>query len=294
MDKIKFRVVRDVGSTIDVTIQFLRQNFSIISKSIFFIGIPFLLVGALLYSGIYIIQNSFLEEGEVIYFLGLFVSVVLVVLYFFCIFPIVYEYMYLYYERDDFERISVDDVRKRVRSRFSSYIGNTFLISLLLGGIYSLGIGTVFLFMFNIAMGIGAVFLFLCLLAYVCVGLSFVYAVNLFEGVSFGVCLNRCFYLLKGHFLTTLGLYVSAYFIGVSIGFIPSSLLPALFEFLGVLFDFRYGEIILILFGFLYSLVLLVVVSVTLTASLFRYFSLVESKEAMGVYEDIGRIGVVD
>ncbi|MBL7785422.1 MAG: hypothetical protein JNM36_05925 [Chitinophagales bacterium] len=293
MNKIKFRAVRDVGSTIDVTIQFLRQNFSIISRSIFFIAIPFLLVGALLYSGIYIIQNSFSTESDVIYFLGVFITVMLIILYFFSIFPIIYEYMYLYQKSEDFRQITVSAVRKRVASRILSYIGNAFLIFFLSITVYVFGsLVTGLLMAIDIAVGAFGVFLFLCLLAYVSIAFSLIYAINLFEDVSFGIALNRSFYLLKGHFFTTFGLYITAFFISLSVTIIPSSSLPVLVEFLGTTFGINYSEVVVILLGFLYSFILLVVISVTLTASLFRYFSLVEGKEAMGAQEAIEQIGV--
>lgn len=294
MNKIKFRAIRNVGSTIDVTIQFLRQNFSIIGRSIFFIAIPFLLVGALLYSGIYIMQNSFSEESDVIYFLWVFITIVLIILYFFSIFPIIYEYMYLYEKREDFEQISIGDVGKRVAKRVLSYIGNAFMISFLFITVYVLGSLVTGLFMvIDIVVGCVSFFVFFCLLAYVSTAFSFIYAINLFEDVSFGIALNRSFYLLKGRFFTTFGLYVVAYFISLSISVIPVSLLPVLFEFLGTTFGIGNSELIVILLGFLYSFILLVVISVTLTASLFRYFSLVEEREATGSQKAIEQIGVV-
>ena len=134
--KISFYEKRDFGEKINVTFAFLRQNFRPLAKSILFIAGPFILLVAIV-SGVYqatllnvssTSENfdvmSIMTQSSLASFLSMFVSALLV--------AVVYAYLVLYVERDDYHAITVTDVWTMTKQHYLSIILSVFVYSILI------------------------------------------------------------------------------------------------------------------------------------------------------------------
>ncbi|MGB3850095.1 MAG: hypothetical protein WA958_09025 [Tunicatimonas sp.] len=281
--KINFYEKRDFGEKINVTFAFLRQNFAPLAKSILFIAGPAILLIAVV-AGIY--QASImgmgagadpfdfaeiLSQSSLTSFLSIFVSALLV--------TVVYAYLILYTERADYDNITVAEVWERVKRHYLVVVVSTFVYSVLVG----LG------FLLLIIPG------FIALAA-----LSFLFIIQMKEGLSLGAAFSRCFKLVSDNYLSTLGLI---FVIAVLITIISMVVMLPFGLALGVptFFSITEGDgladsggtlqVVLIIFQAISSLLSYLLYAILLIAVAFQYANLVEKKEAAGLLESVNTIG---
>lgn len=281
--KINFYEKRDFGEKINVTFAFLRQNFAPLAKSILFIAGPAILLIAVV-AGIY--QASImgmgagadpfdfaeiLSQSSLTSFLSIFVSALLV--------TVVYAYLILYVERADYHNITVAEVWERVKRHYLVVVVSTFVYSVLVG----LG------FLLLIIPG------FIALAA-----LSFLFIIQMKEGLSLGAAFSRCFKLVSDNYLSTLGLI---FVIAVLITIISMVVMLPFGLALGVptFFSITEGDgladsggtlqVVLIIFQAISSLLSYLLYAILLIAVAFQYANLVEKKEAAGLLESVNTIG---
>ena len=280
--KISFYEKRDFGEKINVTFAFLRQNFVPLGKSILFIAGPFILLVAVV-AGVYqaTLLNtddpeafdymSIMTQSSLASFLSIFVSALLV--------AVVYAYVVLYVERDDYRNITVSDVWDMAKQHYLSIVLSVFVYSVL----------TVIGFMLLFIPG------FIVLAA-----LSFLFIIQMKERISIGEAFSRCFKLVSDNYLSTLGLiFITVILISI-LGVIitlPFSIalgVPAFFSITqGPAMSDAGGmmQVLFIILQVVSSLVSHLLYAILLIAIAFQYSNLVEKKEAAGLLESVGTIG---
>ncbi|HRI26768.1 MAG TPA: hypothetical protein PK239_03045 [Chitinophagales bacterium] len=311
-EKIQFRKVRNMGETIAAATAFVRQNGSILFKSILYIAMPFILlaVGAYITMFYWVFADSstfdsaFDELGtytglsSLFSLLAMLGSVMLI--------AVVHEFMFLYIRRSDFNQISVAEVRKKAFDNFGLYLGTTFLLIIAFTIVFFVVIMVMAIFMgsfvfmadqsdFSEGMVVFFILAFIALsvlATYPFIALSFTYVVRAVEGKGFAGALGRCFELTSNNWFATFWLYVVTVFITASV----IGLIPVLFTgAVGlVVYLFSWEQVGIILFSFAYILYLIMGMVVNIMALIvvtFRYFSLVELKEGIGLKRKILLIG---
>ena len=280
--KINFYEKRDFGEKINVTFAFLRQNFAPLAKSILFIAGPAILLIAVV-AGIYqaTIMDmgaggdpfdylAILSQSSLTSFLSIFVSALLV--------TVVYAYLVLYVERDDYDNITVAEVWERAKQHYLPVVVSVFVYSVLV----LLG------FMLLIIPGFIAI-----------AALSFLFIIQVKEGLSLGAAFSRCFKLVSDNYLSTLGLIVVMTVLitiismvvmlpfGIALG------VPAFFSLSQSGFEEVGGgmQVALIAFQAISSLLSYLLYAILLIAVAFQYANLVEKKEAAGLLESVNTIG---
>ena len=280
--KISFYEKRDFGEKINVTFAFLRQNFVPLGKSILFIAGPFILLVAV-FAGIY--QATVLDagtggsfditaiaaQGGFSSFLSIFVSALLI--------AVVYAYLVLYVEGNDYRNITVSDVWNTAKQHYLSIVLSIFVYSVLFV------IGFVLLFIPG----------FMVLAA-----LSFLFIIQMKERISFGAAFSRCFKLVSDNYLSTLGLiFVMTFLVSIIsiIVTLPLTIalgVPAFFSISqGPAMSDTEGltKVLFIVLQVVSSLVSYLLYAILLIAIAFQYSNLVEKKEAAGLLESVGTIG---
>ncbi|MGB1206496.1 MAG: hypothetical protein ACPG5B_12660 [Chitinophagales bacterium] len=294
-EKIAFRKIRNFSETIGVASYFIKQNIGILLKAAAFIALPIVMIGFL---GVGITSLGFIENatksnidglvgGLGMFYMAMFVMWLGLVLVMGCI----YEYVVLYEQSEDFQAIKVGDISRNVFGHIGLYIGTTILLTVTLSVLFFF----VFLFL-GVFIFIHEVFIFfgtigmIFVLSYIIIALSNIYLIRIVEKRSFFDAFGRCFNLLEGHFGSTLGLY----FITSLISFSLLGLLPMIIQGVSLFFAetlmfetpilFYALQIFYSLFYVGYNIIYSVVIS-------FRYFSLVEAKEGIGMLQKIEQIG---
>ena len=294
--KINFYEKRDFGEKINVTFAFLRQNFAPLAKSILFIAGPAILLIAVI-TGLYQAtvlnvggETGSLEgpigiaretnpmdilgvysQGSLAMFLSIFVSALLV--------TVVYAYLVLYVERADYDNITVAEVWERAKQHYLVVVVSTFVYSVLV----------VLGFMLLIIPGFIAI-----------AALSFLFIIQIKEGLSLGAAFSRCFKLVSDNYLSTLGLILV---MSILIGIISMVVMLPFGIALGVPAFFTLSQesgledaggmmkVLLIAFQALSSLLSYLLYAILLIAVAFQYANLVEKKEAAGLLESVNTIG---
>jgi hypothetical protein len=275
--KIAFRQARDFGEILNATFAFLRQNFKKLSKVILFIGGPFILLSSLL-SGLYnasILTPSVSMAND----FGLqafgYLGLMLITSWLgpAVLFGVVTEFVLAYMDKE-YHQFDVDEIWQATRK--------------------DLGVILLSAIAFAFLVGVGMIFCFLPGL-YVAVPLSMLMILSLRERKSVGEAISRCFKLVSGHWWPMFGLLIVASIISSVLSFvfyIPNYVLTFWTAFHrvehGAVSDMRLPFIVTSSLAFVAGYLFY---SVPILAICFQYFSLVEQKEAAGLFEKIGQIG---
>lgn len=306
-EKIQFRRIRDFGETIGVTTQFIYQNFKPLVTSIAYIALPFILLGSLtssiasaqMYSGLKNIDSSG-SINPIMNGYGLFgISYSFILIGIMLLYPTINEYVYLYATRSDYDQITPTDVRKRVFGNISTYITTfvgvsmAFLVSyfaIIIGVILIVALGAsvsgelAWIFALIGLIGFGIFF------GYLLIALSFSFIIRIIEKTGIMDTLSRCFTLLKGYGFVTFLLYFVTFCICTSVSGIVY-LLSGVVMYLVDDLNIAFLGILVVILGVFSGLAQVVTATITSLVSIFRYFSLVELKEANGFMQRIEEIG---
>lgn len=311
-EKIQFRKVRNMGETIAAATAFVRQNGTVLFKSILYIAMPFILlaVGAYIILFYWVFADS-ATFGSALDELGTYTGLsslfsLFAMLGSVMLIGVVHEFMFLYIRRSDFNQITVAEVRKKAFDNFGLYLGTTFLLIIaftiaffVVIMVMAIFIGS-FVYMadqsdYSDSMVVFFILTFIALsvlATYPFIALSFIYIVRAVEGKGFVGSVSRCFELISGNWFATFWLYVVTVLITASV----IGLIPVLFTgAVGlVVYLFSWEQVGVILFSFAYILYLIMGMVVNIMALImvtFRYFSLVELKEGIGLKRKILLIG---
>jgi hypothetical protein len=273
VEKIEFQRARDFSELLSDTFDFIRQNFIDLGKSILFIVGPFLLA-VVIYSAIF--QFNFMSPDPNIlfsltYFMGILISLALQILLYSLLLIVTAEFVLLYREKGA-GGFGVEDVWQAS----SKDIVAVFFLNICVGIIVAFG-----------------TLLFIIPGIYLAIALSLTPIIYICDKAGFSGSFSRSGNLIRGHWWFTLGLLIV---LGVII-FV-------------LMFIFQIPTYIYVFFTMLHSgdpmsiakpswvLTLVTTIGslahffycIPIIALIFHYFSLVEKKEAAGLFKKVEEI----
>jgi hypothetical protein len=306
--KIDFRERRDFGQVMNAGFAFIRLHFKPLGRIILFIVGPLALVGSILPSLAMLALSSQSMDAMRYSYTSFSVNFFSFVIAFTLLIAIVNHYV-LIYVREQPEKITLAQVWKAVRKDFFK------VFFTLVGGVFVFGIVyTGFIFVIGIVAtgtGIGAVFsnsgivaivlglLLLAVFISVTVGILAValmlFIIRLQERRGFFNAMGRFFDLARGSWWQVLGLQFVSLIIQFSVLmviYLPYYLFLISGFMLGAREDSYLLQMITFLFfGIVAALLNVFSLSLSLIMTALQYFSLVEKKEAVGLLEEIERMG---
>ncbi|MGE5431854.1 MAG: hypothetical protein ACM3QX_12305 [Syntrophomonadaceae bacterium] len=259
--KIDFKQARDFGGTINVTFEFIRENFKGLSTSLLLIAGP----AAVLLGIVSSFNLMDLSGGPV--FTRLAFNYLLMFIVFQLVIGVTYGYINLYLD-SDIENITPADVWEEVKKNFGSST-----LTMILGAFW------VFL---------GAIILFLPGI-YIAVIFSILFAVRYREQISFSDAFNRCSALIKGYWWATFGLVFVLGLIQAFFSYILQApmLITIVLKTTRLWEDSSFFGTILLLITTVIGTFSYIFYAISCIGMSFHYFSLVEKKEAIGLLEKI-------
>jgi hypothetical protein len=311
---IDFHRTRDFSRKMNATVEFVKQNFKPLTKSILVIaGPPILIASAMIGSMMSTLMDfstlGMAGGGDGEAMLQKFTSVsfwleLMLIFFFFLISTVttiatINNYIILYEEKRT-NQIDVKDVWERVRETFFMYLGTVFLISLALIAAYAVvallfvGMATVsgFFVFFGV---VGSIIAFI----YLPVACSLIFFIRGYEKAGFLEALIRSITLTRGKWWSTFGLLMVLYLIVMTVSYIfmipyyammITKMVHSVTETAVAEPDSSSG-ILSIVFFTLYYLAQMILYSLPNVGLAFQYFNLVERKEARGLIGQIESIG---
>ncbi len=292
--KIEFRKVRDFGGLLNITFDYIKNNFKTLFKSNLFISAPVILLAGV-FLGIY--QSSMFNFGNIseIERIGFpfILSMFFMMLAYVIIMAVTYSHL-MVYKQSESGTFEINDVWQMTKRNFFMIlftgIGYTLILGLI--GVISIGIGIYFTFQ-GIYVFILLVFVGIGFLIYLTINFSLIFIVRLEEGIGFFEAIKRSKKLISDNWWFTFGLIVV---IGIIQGFltyalyIPTYIVMFFTAFAGIESGTNdFTRIIFIITSIITSLsVLFYTISAIATA--FQYYNLVERKEAPGLLQQIENI----
>lgn len=310
---IDYHQTRDFSRKMNVTFEFVRQNFRPLGKSILFIAGPPVLLASLLMGSFFkdMFSASFTMGGggdpEMIrdmfmtpnFWLQMLLMCVFLMVSTVATIASINNYILLYEEKKT-NRIEVGDVWGRVRDTFWMYLGTAvmlYIVAIAVGVVMMipvilLGIASPFLIFFGVTA-------LICLFVYLLFSSSLVFIIRAYERIGFFSALARSFKLMQGKWWSTFGLITVLYVIVVIVSYVfmipwyvitlVSSLHNAGVDGVG---EPASGlQTIGLVFLTLYYLAQMVMYALPNVGIAFQYFNLVERKEAKGLMSQIESIG---
>ncbi|RNI28816.1 hypothetical protein [Rufibacter latericius] len=278
---IEFRLERDARQKMNATLGFLRQNFKPLFRCVVMYVVPFALLAGI-FSGIY--QNSLLKElsgavqyggsmgaysfaqnvKSLHYWVSLFFSLVSFVL----LGLTIYSYMQQYRQNDG--RVEQAEVWESIKRNFISVLYSG------VGVVLMVGLATLLLVLPGI---------------YVAVAMCLFVMVMLEEEVGFLDAVERCFFLIKGHWWSSFGFLLLALLIQGIIGFVASVPSMTIYVLRILKLPGTESDMLLIAATSFSTFIGLLLYAFSITAIGFLYFDLVEKKEGVGLLEQVNQIG---
>jgi len=311
-EPIRLRTTRDFGGSISVTFDFLRENFKPLYKSLLLIagGIMVLsytigfLVNTLLETGSTYnepfaentenmgmppvfggLNNDFLASNSILIYIVFFISTLVVI-------AITYRYLLLYPKYG--KNISPSLLWLHMRKDLWKILVATFVFYIILAlGVVAIGTTAA-------AMGWFVAVLSFCVLMYIIIPLSLMHIIILAENINPIAAIKRSLYLIKDNwwstfgviFITSLIIYVISMVIYLPATIVAGAVSYNSLEGLGsaaesneLMTAFTIAMTMIYSMSFFFSL------PVSYLALGFQYFSIVESKEHIGLIEKIKTIG---
>lgn len=306
--KIDFHKARDFGETLNVSFLFVRQHFKSMMLGMLFIAGPFVLVGSvipiLLFSRLsgMSASDNLLGTGPDNWLVNagasMIVNVLALLLGMVMAIGVIYEYILLYYHREDTsDGIETGELWQAIRRDFWRLLGATFGLVLLLGfGGFCLNFVAILL---GTSLGpFGIFFLVVAtffLQIYLWVPLTLVVIISLHERIGLFEALNRSFYLVKGYWWQTFGLILICVLMQYAllllclVPFMIIGFTTEMFTEMGT----SLGTTVVFALAISIAITLIITLSfcLFLTVSAFQYFNLVERKESVGLLQKIESMG---
>ena len=277
---INFREERDMSQKINATFAFIRQNYQVLGRCLLLYVAPFALLAGI-FTGIYLTRRLPAEPGEAPYrtwgeydffnsitsfhyLISLFFSLVSYVLLSLILCIFIVRYM------DHQGQVSAREVGDGVKSHFLPVFYASF------GVLLMCCLGYVLLLVPGI---------------YISIALSFFIIVMVREDLGFVETVERCFYLIKGHWWPTFGFLLLMGIIQGVIGLVAA--LPVFM--VGLLKTFQIPgtdhPLLTIVASSIAGVAGIFVYVISFTGIIFQYFHLVEIKDGTGLLEQVTLIG---
>ncbi len=310
-DYIEFRKERDFGDVINVTFQFLRQNFMLLSKSLLFIVGPVALISGLSSVGYIDSMPLLLEDPDAVPdpmnlgLMGLYYIVLIVMglLASLLAVTVVSSYMLLYQEQG-VDGLDFEMVWAKVKERIWEMAKTTMLAVVLYMASFMFMIIPMTVAVLSSSSGgmVAAVFMtfvgiIVCMVIffYFIVVIALLFPVRIFERMGTVATFSRSRYLLKNNYGNSFAVLFVSFILMVIMGLIFTAPNTA-FAFVGGLHSLtdvdagviKYPLMVLSVLGSIGSSLMY---AVPATAMNLQYFSLVEKKEKTGL---MGRIDALD
>ncbi len=304
-EKINLRQARDFGELFNASTKFIKQNFKPLFQSIFFIAGPFVLIGAIanaVYQTDSFSYNSLIRNTGVLsrfFSPAHLVSMLFTIIGVLVLIGTVYEYMIVYNEKGPGEVRLGDVGRKLLKDTWK--ILSTFLVFFIASLMIGVFIVVIFSGMTGSMIGAGILFGFLLVIFLFLCGpnllflISATYIVRMKESLGVFESFGRARSLMRDNywwtwlimFCTYLIVFVLTMIFMIPIGIVSfilamNSLKGADSPTLSLIFMAL--STIATFFSYMLYCVMLVMVG-------FHYFSLVEKKEGLGLFERIEEIG---
>jgi len=311
---IDFHQSRDFSRKMNVTFEFIRQNFKALGKSILLIAGPPVMVASLIASTfmgefLNLTQAAASNAGDTQVMETYFMSVsfwlqIILMMCFFLLSGImtiatINNYILLYEEKQT-NRIEVSHVWERVRETFWMYFGTMFFFMLLGIAVYILMIIPIALVAaISPALIFLGVMLLFCVIFYLMVSVSLTFIVRAYEKKGFFDAIGRSFKLIQNKWWSTFGLIMVLYMVMIMISYIfiipwyAVTVVSALHNTSTETFEepSTLWQVMTIVFFTLYYLAQMIFASLPNVGIAFQYFNLVELKEARGLLGKIDSIG---
>jgi hypothetical protein len=313
---IEYHVVRDFSKKMNVTFEFIRQNFKSLGKSILFIAGPCVLVASLIigsFMGTFMnFSNLGANPTDMLDFFASvsFILQILFMMVFFLLASVmsiatIYNYIILYGEKRT-NQISVQEVWERVRDSFWMYFGTLFLFGLMIIIFYAVLALPVILMISSGISGVSlGVFIFFyaviafCSLFYVIFGASMTFVIRAYEKKGFIESVIRSLKLVSGKWWSTFGLL---FILQMVVGFVSYIFIVPFYVFtvISTLHTIDGGQpaetggvmgIVTFISFTLYYMAQMLLSALPQIGVSFQYFNLVERKESKGLMQAIDTLG---
>jgi hypothetical protein len=280
--KIELRKTRDFSTKINITFEFIRQNFKVLGLSMLYVSGPFVLIGGF-FSGLYqeksltssgqsILESIFNEWYALMTFFLLLGNVSILV--------VVNEFVRLYEIKEDPSTILPSEIWEGVKENFFRILLSMVVVGLVIT------VACVLLLFPGI---------------YVATVLALITPIMIIEKRSLGDAFNRCFFLISEKWWSTFGLLVVTFLIAGFMGYIfalPQLVFtfifamhkttdaltePALWERVGIVFS-----------AVITSVGSSMLKSIVYVATIFQFYNLVERREAQGLMNKLESFGKTD
>jgi len=311
---IEFQKTRDFDKKVNVTFEFLRQNFKPLGKSILVIAGPAVLVGSLFLGSFFsdffsqalntqrdpqeslrYFQSSSFWLGFALVYVFLFLSYVVTL-------ATINSYVELYFRKKT-NQIQTGEVWESVRSLIWRYLGSVLLI-LLCAAAASVALVVVGALLSQVSRFLTGLFFVAALIVffYLVIGISFLFFIQAHEGLGFFEAAGRSLRLIQGKWWSTFGLLFVMSLIGGVISYV--FIIPYYaYLFISTTHGIGSGgrpqlsesaKAVTLVFFTVYYMAQMLMQTLPQLGLVFQYFNLVERREARGLIGDIDQFGKSD
>lgn len=311
---IEFHRARDFSNKLNVTFEFLKQNFKALSKSTLFIAGPPVLMGSLLLGSFIAELFNFSQAGladpyggesmemlftSVNFWLKITFGFLFMVISGVSTLSVINNYILVYGEKRS-NQIEVGEIWEKVKQTFWMYLGTTILFVIVFMVVYIILLLPMFLLgaISPFLVGFGVIGIIVGLV-YFLFGASFTFFIRAYEKRDFIGAIRRSFYLVRGKWWSTFGLIFILSLIVSTVSYLfimpwyIMTIISTLHDTTASTFEESSAtwKIITLLSFTLYYLAQMVLYSLPNIGIAFQYFNLVELKEARGLMSDIESLG---
>jgi len=294
MNKIEFRKVRDFGAILNVTFDYIKININTLFKSNLFIAGPGILIAGI-FTGLY--QSSAFNFDYMSGFEAFGIPLVFAMFFsgiaYLLILTTTYSHMMIY-KKSEMGTFGIEEIWIETKNKIFMVLFTAigYLVIIVLTGLLTFGLGfylTVegyYIFILLILFGIW-------LVIYISINYSLIFIVRFEEGISFSEALSRSKELIKNNWWFTFGLVFVVGLIQGFLGFvfyIPYYILSFFFVFTGMEGGSGGFYKILFIITSIISLLVILLYAISIVATTFQYYNLVERKEAPGLLDQIEKI----
>jgi len=307
---IEFHHARDFGKKINATVEFVKQNFLPLFKSILMIAGPAVFLGSLFMGSFLtdyfsVIFKSNGNSSEMIKYVSsssFWVQISLMYLFLALSFVItiatINSYVLIYYQKKT-NKIELSEVWSKAREILWKYLGSLLLLILcMILAVFAVVVVSIVLQKISAVAVVFFVIASIIGFIYVMVGISLAFFIQIFEERSFFEAASRSLQLIGGKWWSTLGISLILSLIGGAISYIfiiPYYIYIAVSAahnvnsgLMEVSATFKTTSYIFLTVYYMAQMLLYVLPHVGLA---FQYFNLVELKEARGLMSDIENFG---
>ena len=282
IQQIEIRKVRDFGEIISVTFEFIRKHFKNLMRIMFIIPGPIFILGGIIMS-IYSYRIGRLAQSNPdpgSFFLGVIgifiIAAIILGIGYLMLLLSINEYIVLNLKKGS-DEITLRELWGNIKRSFWNYLGGGIVIGIIVG------VGSLFLIIPGIYLSIALIFVMIAIST---------------EKKMFGDAIARSFYLIKGNWWSTFGLMVVLAIMQLLITytlmlpFYAVNWISALFVDSMFMIDSDFYLIYSVVVGILFYTLAMVVSTIPYIAIVFKYFSIVEEKDEVGMQERIMQMGM--